>query len=211
VADATPAEMKAKPGTLEADGLRVHYLEAGSGEPLIVFPDRDGELFDSLLDKLAGRNRVIAFDLSAGGTITPRDVAAKLSQGLPRLGVDRYAVMGVAHGASLALAQAIAAPEQIDKLILLSPRFAQSAEAVANLAQVKAPTLALVGTRDASGSVEAGRLCREKIRVCHLSFVYDAGHAVAADRLEACVDSIADFLDQGEQFIIFRESQMIRP
>jgi len=200
-----------KPGTLEADGLRVHYLEAGSGEPLIVFPDRAGELFDSLLDKLAGRNRVIALDLAAGGTIAPRDVAAKLSQGLPRLGVDCYAVMGVAHGAALALAQAIAAPEQIDKLILLSPRFAQSAEAVANLAQVKAPTLVLVGTRDTSGSVEAGRLCREKIRVCHLSFVYDAGQAVAADRLEACADSIADFLDQGEQFIIFRESQMIRP
>lgn len=211
MADATPAEMKAKPGTLEADGLRVHFLEAGSGEPLIVFPDRAGELFDSLLDKLAGRNRVIAFDLSAGGTITPRDVAAKLSQGIPRLGVDHYVVMGVAHGASLALAQAIAAPEQIDKLILLSPRFAQSAEAVANLAQVKAATLVLVGTRDTSGSVEAGRLCREKIRVCHLSLVYDAGHAVAADRLEACTDSIADFLEQGEQFIIFRESQMIRP
>jgi pimeloyl-ACP methyl ester carboxylesterase len=200
-----------KPGTLEADGLRVHYVEAGSGEPVVVFPDRDGELFDSLLDKLAGRNRVIAFDLSAGGTITPHDVAAKLSQGLPRLGVDRYAVMGVARGAALALAQAIAAPEQIDKLILLSPRFAQSAEAIANMAQVKAPTLVLVGTRDTSGSVEAGRLCREKIRVCHLSFVYDAGHALAADRLEACVDSIADFLEQGEQFIIFRESQMIRP
>ncbi len=211
MAHATPAERNAKPGTLEADGLRVHYLEAGSGEPLIVFPDRAGELFDSLLDKLAGRNRVIALDLAAGGTIAPRDVAAKLSQGLPRLGVDRYAVMGVAHGAALALAQAIAAPEQIDKLILLSPRFAQSAEAVANLAQVKAPTLVLVGTRDTSGSVEAGRLCREKIRVCHLSFVYDAGQAVAADRLEACADSIADFLDQGEQFIIFRESQMIRP
>jgi len=112
---------------------------------------------------------------------------------------------------ALALAQAIAAPEQIDKLILLSPRFAQTAEAAANLAQVKAPTLVLVGTRDTSGSVEAGRLCREKIRVCHLSFVYDAGHAIAADRLEACADSIADFLDQGEQFIIFRESQMIRP
>jgi pimeloyl-ACP methyl ester carboxylesterase len=211
VADATPAEMKAKPGTLEADGLRVHYLEAGSGEPLIVFPDRDGELFDSLLNKLAGRSRVIAFDLSAGGTITPSDVAAKLSRGLPRLGVDRYAVMGVAHGAALALALEIAAPEQIDKLILLSPQFARSTEAVANLGQVKAPTLVLVGTRDTSGSVEAGRLCREKIRVCHLSFVYDAGHAVAADRLEACVDPIADFLDQGEQFIIFRESQMIRP
>jgi pimeloyl-ACP methyl ester carboxylesterase len=209
VAHATPAEMK--PGTLEADGLRVHYVEAGSGEPVVVFPDRDGELFDSLLDKLAGRNRVIAFDLSAGGTITPHDVAAKLSQGLARLGVDRYAVMGVAHGAALALAQAIAAPEQIDKLILLSPRFAQSAEAIANLAQMKAPTLVLVGTRDTSGSVEAGRLCREKIRVCHLSFVYDAGHALAADRLEACVDSISDFLEQGEQFIICRESQMIRP
>src|SRR5260370_1229447 len=146
-----------KPGTLEADGLRVHYLEAGAGAPVVVFPDRDGELFDSLLDKLAGRNRVIAFDLSAGGTITPRDVAAKLSQGLARLGVDRYAVMGVAHGAALALPQAIAAPQQIDNLLLFSRRFRQSAHAVANLAQREAPQL----VRQRPNGLARARGCRE--------------------------------------------------
>ena len=211
MAPQTQAEVSGKPGTLETDGLRVHYLEAGSGDPVLVFPDREGDLFDSLLARLARRNRVIAFDLSAGGTITPRDLAAKLVQGLPRLGVNRCAVLGVARGATLALAQAIATADQIDKLILLSPQFASIADASSGLALVKAPTLVLVGTRDTTGSIEAGRLCREKIRTCHLSFVYDAGHSLAADRLEACSDSIADFLDQGEQFIISRESQMIRP
>src|SRR5260370_12844158 len=70
VAHATPAEMK--PGTLEADGLRVHYLEAGSCEPVVVFPDTDSELFDSLRSKLACVNRLITFSLSSSGPLPPR-------------------------------------------------------------------------------------------------------------------------------------------
>ena len=78
-------------------------------------------------------------------------------------------------------------------------------------AGISAATLVLVGTRDTSGAIEAGRLCREKIQSCHLSFVYGAGHALAGDRPEACLNPIVQFLEQGEQFIIFRESQVIRP
>lgn len=209
MSDATPPATIAREGTLEANGLRIRYVEAGGGEPLIVFGTGDGELFDPLLGKLAGRSRVIALDLNAAA----HDLPEKLSHGLMRLGVERYSVMGVSRGAALALGQAIATPDQVDKLILLSPTWppGQSAELAAGLAQVKAPTLVVAGTRDYSGSIEVGRLCRERIRTCHLLFVYDAGHAVAADRLEACAASLADFLDQGEQFAISRESQMIRP
>jgi len=99
----------------------------------------------------------------------------------------------------------------VDRLILLSPLQLSEGAELLDLADVKAATLVLVGTRDTSGAIEAGRLCRERIRSCHLAFVYGAGHAIAVDRLEACLDSIVQFLEQGEQFIIFRESQVIRP
>jgi len=71
--------------------------------------------------------------------------------------------------------------------------------------------LVLVGTRDRSGSREAGHICREQIPACHLLLVYDAGHAIAAERREACLSPIGEFLEQGEGFIVFHESQMIRP
>ena len=64
--------------------------------------------------------------------------------------------------------------------------------------------------RDVAG-IEAGRLCREKIRSCHLSFVYGAGQMLVSDRSEACLNPIVQFLEEGEQFIIFRESQVVRP
>jgi pimeloyl-ACP methyl ester carboxylesterase len=208
-----PAATVVKEGMLEADGFRIRYVDAGEGAPIVVFGTGAGELFDPLLGKLAGRSRVIALDLNPAAIATARDLPEKLSHALTQLAVERYSVMSVSRGAVLALAQAIATPNQVDKLILLSPAWppGQSAESAAGLDRVKAPTLVIAGTRDNSGSVEAGRLCRERIHTCHLLFIYDAGHAVAADRLEACAASVSDFLDQGDQFAISRESQMIRP
>jgi len=48
-----PIEISTKEGRLQANGLDVSYLEAGRGDPLIVFPSQDGELFDPLITKLA--------------------------------------------------------------------------------------------------------------------------------------------------------------
>ena len=203
-------EINRKEERLEADGLSIGYFEAGNGNPTIVFPAKDGDLNDPLLRKLAESHRVISLDLSNGESATAHELAEKLPRVLPTLGIEQCSVMGISAGARPALALAIAAPESIDKLILLSPLLSEGAELL-DLAEVKAATLVLVGTRDTSGAIEAGRLCRERIRSCHLSFVYGAGHALAADRLEACLDSIVQFLEQGEQFIIFRESQVIRP
>jgi pimeloyl-ACP methyl ester carboxylesterase len=79
------------------------------------------------------------------------------------------------------------------------------------LRDVKAPTLVLVGTRDRSGSRDAGHTLREQIPACHLLLVYDAGRAIAAERREACLSPINEFLEQGEGFIVSHDSQMIRP
>lgn len=205
-----PIEISTKEGRLQANGLDVSYLEAGRGDLLIVFPPQDGELFDPLITKLAESQRVISLDLSSRRSSTIEGSAEKLSDAFAKFGLDRYCAIGISDGAAPALAQAIAAPEQVDKLILLSP-IKLSQHSIVRLDEVNAPTLVVVGTRDTSGSAEAGRLCREKIRACHLSFLYGADHALAADRLDTCLNPIKEFLEQGEQFIISRESQLIHP
>jgi pimeloyl-ACP methyl ester carboxylesterase len=202
-----------KEGVLECNGLTIRYAESGEGQPVVVFPASDGTLFDDVAAELALRHRVIVLDAPASGLGRIQDFAETLGQALSRLGVASFSVIGVSRGATPALAQAVYTPGQVHRLVLLSPPLTavQHPELGARLREVKVPTLVLVGTRDRSGSREAGRMCREQISACHLLLVYDAGHAIAADRREACLSPIGEFLEQGEGFIVFHESQMIRP
>jgi pimeloyl-ACP methyl ester carboxylesterase len=203
-------EFKPSEKVLETGGLRLRYIDAGNGAPIILLaPKDDDKSVDPILAKLAETNRIISLDPANRDFAYPGQAAEQLPRALTALGIEEYSVIGVSAGASPALALAISAPERIAKLILLSP-LADSSE-VPDLTGVKASTLVLVGTRDTSGAIEAGRLCRERIASCHLSFVYDAGHALTHDRPQACLDAIIQFLQEGEQFIIFNESQLIRP
>jgi len=202
-----------KEGALESNGFPVRYVESGEGRPVVVFPTGNGKLFDDVAAALAMQHRVIVLDVPASGLGKIQDFAEHLAQSLARLGVAPFSVLGVSHGATPALAQAVYTPEQVHRLVLLSPPLAsvQNSEWGSRLREVRAPTLVLVGTRDRSGSREAGHICREQIPSCHLLLVYDAGHAIAVDRREACLSPIGEFLEQGEGFIVFHESQMIRP
>jgi pimeloyl-ACP methyl ester carboxylesterase len=202
-----------KEGVLECNGLTIRYAESGEGQPVVLFPAGDGALFDDIAAGLATRHRVIALDVAVFGLEKIQDFAESLSQSLARLGVASFSVIGVSRGATPALAQAAYTPEQVERLVLFSPSLAsvQHPELRTRLREVKAPTLVLVGTRDRSGAREAGRICREQIPSCHLLLVYDAGHIIVADRREACLSPLGEFLEQGEGFIVFHESQMIRP
>jgi len=195
---------------LEADGLRVRYFGAGNGDPIIVFPAKDGGLAEPILAKLAESHRIISLNLPSA-EFSASQLAEKLPSALARLGIEHCSVIGIAAGARPALALAIVAPERIDRLILLSPLHISDSAEWLELAAIKTAALVLVGTSDSSAAIEAGRHCRARIPSCHLSFVYSAGEALPGDRLEACLDPIIQFLQEGEQFIIFRESQVIRP
>ncbi|HKA53987.1 MAG TPA: hypothetical protein VKJ47_10035 [Candidatus Binatia bacterium] len=199
-------------GVLECNGLPIRYAEAGEGRAVVVFPAGDGKLIDDVAAGLAAHHRVIALN-AAPGVGKVRDFAEQLSRALARLGVASFSVIGAERGATPALAQAVYTPEQVHRLVLVSPPLTsvQHPELAARLREVKTPMLVLVGTRDRSGSRDAGRTCREQMPSCHLLLVYDAGQAVAADRREACLSSIGEFLEQGEGFIVSHDSQLIRP
>jgi pimeloyl-ACP methyl ester carboxylesterase len=203
-------ELNSKEQRLESDGLSISYFEAGNGHPVIVFPAKEGELADPLVRKLAESHRIISLNLSSGDFASANQLAEKLPRALTSIGIGQYSVMGISAGALHALALAIAAPELIDRLILLAPTKLSADGGSLDFNRVSAATLVLVGTRDRSGALEAGRLCRERIQSCHLSFVYGAGHEMASERPEAFLDAIGQFLKEGEQFIIFHESQEIR-
>jgi pimeloyl-ACP methyl ester carboxylesterase len=73
------------------------------------------------------------------------------------------------------------------------------------------PVLVLFGTEDRMIPPEMGRLYCEKLPNCHLILVYDAGHAVDADRPEAFVSVTSDFLQRHEAFLVNRQSGLIHP
>ena len=73
------------------------------------------------------------------------------------------------------------------------------------------PVLVLFGTMDRMIPPEMGRLYCEKLPNCHLILVYDAGHEVDADRPEAFVSVVSDFLQRHEGFLVNRQSGLIHP
>jgi pimeloyl-ACP methyl ester carboxylesterase len=79
------------------------------------------------------------------------------------------------------------------------------------LPQLSVPTLVVFGTRDRMIPPEMGHFYKELIPNCHLVFVYDAGHAIGAERPEAFVEVVADFLDRHEAFVISRTETVIHP
>jgi pimeloyl-ACP methyl ester carboxylesterase len=73
------------------------------------------------------------------------------------------------------------------------------------------PVLVLFGTMDRMIPPEMGRLYCDKLPNCHLVLVYDAGHAVDADRPEAFVAVVGDFFQRHEAFLVNRQSGLIHP
>ena len=202
-----------KQGILSYGGVDCRYAEAGQGTNVVVFPDGGVTPIDDIAMALAAHHRVLVLDTIAVTRGEERTFATNLTVALAKVGVGAFSVLGVAQGVTPALALAVFTPEQTQGLITVSPPLAsvRSPELSTRLAEIKAPTLVLVGTRDRSGSREAGRICRAQIPACYLLLVYEAGHAIATDRPEACLSPVREFLTQGEGFIVTHESQLIRP
>jgi pimeloyl-ACP methyl ester carboxylesterase len=88
----------------------------------------------------------------------------------------------------------------------------RDAELEAAMRRLQTPTLVLFGTLDRVIPPEMGRHYKELMPGnCNLALVYDAGHAIAAERPEAFTEIVGDFLDRGAAFLISRTETVLHP
>lgn len=86
---------------------------------------------------------------------------------------------------------------------------ARDAEFEKRLARLQTPVLALFGTLDRVIPPEVGRLYKEIVPNCHIIMVYDAAHAIDADRPEAVASVADDFLRRQDRFLVRDTSSLI--
>jgi pimeloyl-ACP methyl ester carboxylesterase len=84
-------------------------------------------------------------------------------------------------------------------------------ELEAAMRTLEVPTLVLFGTEDWLTPPELGRIYRELLPQCHFVIVYDAAHAIYADRPEAFAAIVTDFLERRAEFVMRRESGLLYP
>jgi pimeloyl-ACP methyl ester carboxylesterase len=85
------------------------------------------------------------------------------------------------------------------------------AEAEQRLSEIACATLVLFGSEDRVVAPEAARLYRARIPNSHIAFVYDAGHLIEAERPEALVNAVSDYVELRETFIVGRQTGIINP
>lgn len=268
-ATAVPAGLFTE-SSIEADGFRIRYQEAGQGAPLVSLHGAGGMRISRAHALLAEQSRVIAFEVPGFGHSPPNErsqsmpeLARTMAQAMANLGLERFNLMGHSFGGTLALWLAVQQPERIQALVLVAPAAIRPAgerprrglspeERMAllyahperqapmpppdpailakqqalvsrvsgpardetlesRLPGLQIPVLVLFGTLDRVIPPEMGRLYCEKLPNCHLVLVYDAGHAIDADRPEAFVSVVGDFLQHHEGFLVNRQSGLINP
>ena len=117
---------------ITVDGVRLHYVEQGSGTPLVLLHGNESMIEDfqcsGLIDLAAKKYRVIAFDRPGfghserpRGTIwTPEAQARVIAAALKKNGVPSAIVLGHSWGTLVALALAVKYPQEVQALVLAS-------------------------------------------------------------------------------------------
>ena len=116
---------------LDVDGVRLHYIEQGTGEPLLLIHGNGTLIQDftinGLADRLSERYRVIVIDRPGygystrpRGLWTPRAHATLFEHALHQLGVEHAIVLGHSWGTMVAVSLALQAPALVRSLVLLS-------------------------------------------------------------------------------------------
>ncbi|QFU15751.1 alpha/beta fold hydrolase [Microvirga thermotolerans] len=125
---------------MNVDGVRLHYVERGRGQPLVLLHGNGSLLQDFLIsgivDRLAKNYRVIVFDRPGFGYSsrprrlwTPRAYARLFAQALDLLNVESALVLGHSWGTLIALSLALEEPALVRGLVLLSGYYYPTARA----------------------------------------------------------------------------------
>jgi pimeloyl-ACP methyl ester carboxylesterase len=117
---------------VDVDGARIHYLDEGSGPPIVLIHGLAGQVHNfthSLLGRLRDAHRVIVVDRPGSGysTAAPGSSAAVDAQArlianfIVALGLERPLIVGHSLGGAIGLYLGLNHPEQVGGLALLAP------------------------------------------------------------------------------------------
>jgi pimeloyl-ACP methyl ester carboxylesterase len=117
---------------LDVDGVRTWYAEQGTGQPMLLMHGAltDSSEFGATAPALAGRFRVVMPERRGHGH-TP-DVAGPISYDvmaqdtiafIAALGLGRVHLAGHSDGANVAMLVALARPDLVDRMVLISGNF----------------------------------------------------------------------------------------
>ena len=85
------------------------------------------------------------------------------------------------------------------------------AEAESKLGEIQCATLVVFGLDDKMVSPQAAGIYRERIPNSNIAIVYDAGHVIVAERPEALINLVSDYVERRETFIVGRRTGIINP
>lgn len=111
---------------------KVHYIENGSGTPVVMIHGSDGTLFNfrrSIFDLVSSEFRTIVVDrpghgysdTADGRPLTIAYNVEAIREAVHRLGITRPIVVGYSYGGAVALKWASEYPDEIAGLVLISP------------------------------------------------------------------------------------------
>jgi pimeloyl-ACP methyl ester carboxylesterase len=140
---------------ITVEGVRLHYVERGSGPPLVLLHGNGSMIQDfqssGLIDLAARKYRVIAFDRPGFGhserprnTVwTPEAQAGLIAAALVRIGASEAMVFGHSWGTLVAVALALQYPRNVKALILASGYYYPTARV--DVLLLSAPAVPLIG------------------------------------------------------------------
>src|SRR5215210_5839398 len=139
---------------LQVDGVRLHYIEQGQGEPLVLIHGNGTLIQDftinGLVDGLSDRYRVIVIERPGYGYSdrprwlwTPRAHATLYEHALHQLGVEQAIVLGHSWGTMVAVSLALQAPSLVRSLVLLSGYYFPTARL--DVALFSPPAIPVIG------------------------------------------------------------------
>jgi pimeloyl-ACP methyl ester carboxylesterase len=115
--------------TVDVNGLQMYYELHGEGQPLALIEGLGTDLseWSTIIEPLAQSHQVIAFDNRGAGRTDKPDEPYTIEQMaedtnglLDALGIARADILGISLGGRIALGLALAHPERVRRLVLVS-------------------------------------------------------------------------------------------
>ena len=190
-------------GHVNTGGASLYYEVTGAGSPVVLLHDvnLDHRMWDEQVAPLAHAHTVVRYDLRGCGRSTAGSHsgshAEDLKALLDHLELVRVSLLGLSLGAGAAIDFAIAYPDAVRALILISPSLEGPAEA--RLGDVTAPTLVAVGELDAQDAREMASALEAGIPDAWKVVIPGAGRMVNLDDPKRFNEIVMAFLAETER------------